>query len=130
MSFGLPISEIVELTLAVLLAATLYCCSALERRLRGLRKDQESLATTVRSLNAGIAAANASLAALKTAAKDADERLGPKVKVARGLVDELSVLTASGERIAARMESASDRPAARRERANAPALAEALRAML
>jgi Flp pilus assembly protein TadB len=128
MSFGLPISEIVELTLAVLLAATLFCCSTLERRLRGLRKDQEMLAATVRSLNAGIAAASASLAALKAAAKDADEQLAPKVKHARGLVDELSLLTASGERIAARIESAGNRPA-RHERSNAPALAEALRAV-
>jgi hypothetical protein len=106
MIFGLPLSTIIELVLAALLAPTLFCCIVLERRLRNLRKDQESLHTTVRALNAGVAAAQTSLAGLRVAAKEADQTLGVKVSSARLLADELSVLTSSGERIASRMESA------------------------
>ena len=102
----LPVSLIVEITLAVLLAATLYCCMRLENRLRNLRNDQESLSATVRALNGAITAAQSSLAGLRAAAHEADETLGRKVTSARGLADELSLLTSAGERIASRMETA------------------------
>src|SRR5882757_5228150 len=104
--FGLTVSTIIELMLAALLAPTLFFCVTLERRLRTLRKDQQSLYMTVRELNARIAQAQASLQGLRNAAKDADETLGTKVTSARLLVDELQLLTAAGERIASRMESA------------------------
>ena len=101
-----PVSLIVEVTLAGLLAATLICCVKLDRRLRLLRNDQESLSGAVRALNAAVAAAQTSLSGLRAAAQDADESLGRKVSSARGLADELSLLTSAGERIAARIESA------------------------
>ena len=128
MNLGLPFPTIVELMLAALLLATLFCCAALERRLRSLRKDQDSLNATVRALNAGIAAASTSLAGLRAAAKDADATLGRKLAGARALADELSLLTSSGEHIASRIEGASDRQT-RLARANAPALGDALRAV-
>jgi Flp pilus assembly protein TadB len=102
----LPVSSIVESTLVVLLAATLFCCLRLENRLRNLRKDQENFAATVGALNGAIAAAQTSLAGLRAAAQNADETLGRKVSAARGLADELGLLTSAGERIAARMENA------------------------
>ena len=102
----LPVPLIVEVTLAVLLLATLFCCARLEGRLRRLRKDQDGLSGTVRALNTAIGAAQASLTQLRAAAQDADEILGRKVTTARGLADELSLLTSAGERIASRMESA------------------------
>ena len=52
-----------------------------------------------------IAGAGASLRALKTAAGEAAHTLDERLKRARLHIDELSVLTASGERIAQRMES-------------------------
>lgn len=103
---SISISLIVEITLAVLLAATLMCCARLELRLKNLRKDQEMLGGTVRALNGAITAAQTSLAGLRAAAKEADENLGRRVTSARGVADELSLLTSSGERIAARIESA------------------------
>jgi Domain of unknown function (DUF6468) len=102
----LPVSLIVEITLAALLAATLFCCVRLERRLRNLREDQDNLSTTVRALNGAIGAAQNSLAGLRAAAHEADETLGRKVISARGLADELSLLNSAGERIANRMETA------------------------
>jgi len=127
MIFDLPVSPIVEATLAALLLATLFCCARLERRLRHLRKDQESLSGTVRALNAAIATAQTSLAGLRAAARDADETLGRKVSAARGLADELSLLTSAGERIATRMESART-PQGHAAPRNAPAFGEAFRA--
>jgi hypothetical protein len=124
----LPVSLIVEVTLAALLAATLFCCVRLERRLGHLRADQSSLSETVRALNGAIGAAQNSLAGLRAAAKEADETLGRKVVSARGLADELALLNSAGERIANRMESAR---LARSETAPrvAPAFADNFRAV-
>ena len=109
MDTGLPVSLIVEATLTFLLAATLFSCAMLERRLRFLRKDQDKLNATVRGLNAAIAGAQASLAGLRAAASEADENLGRKVGMARKLADELSLLASAGDRIASRMEAVHDR---------------------
>jgi hypothetical protein len=121
MSFDLPLSMILELTLAVLLVPTLVCCFSVERRLKRLRQDQEILKGTVLALNTAIVSANAGVARLREAATEADRSLGGKVTSARALVDELSLLTAACERIATRMEGAKNW--------NAPSRAEALRAV-
>jgi hypothetical protein len=106
MSFPLPVSMIVEMTFAILLLATLFCCFGLERRLKNLRKDQDSLNGTVRALGSAIVSAGASIAKLRAAAEDADKTLGGKLNSARALVDELTLLTSVCERIANRMEGA------------------------
>ncbi len=96
----------VEIALEVLLAATLCYCIVLERRLASVRKGQEGLSRTIGELNMAIAGAGASLRALKAAAGEAAQTLDERLKRARLHIDELSVLTASGERIAERMEGA------------------------
>ena len=70
MDTSLPVSMIVELTLVLLLVATLICCFSLERRLKNLRKDQDSLNGTVRALNGAIVTASASIARLRAAAEE------------------------------------------------------------
>jgi hypothetical protein len=62
-----------------------------------------------------IAGAGASLRALKSAAGEAAQTLDERLKRARLHIDELSVLTVSGERIAQRMESAAAAPKVARE---------------
>ena len=96
---------IVELALTGLLAVTLVYCIVLERRLSAVRKGQEGLSRTIGELNMAIAGAGASLRALKGAANEAAQTLDERLKRARLHIDELSVLTASGERIADRMEN-------------------------
>lgn len=108
MNFALPVDLIVEGVLGLLLAATLYCCWSLERRLKNLRADQEDLTGTIRALGGAITAAQLSLAGLRAAAKEADDTLGRKVGTARALADELALLNAAGKRIAERMENARD----------------------
>ena len=112
----------VEISLEVLLAATLCYCILLERRLAAVRKGQEGLSRTIGELNMAIAGAGASLRALKSAAGEAAQTLDERLKRARLHIDELSVLTASGERIALRMEGASA-PRGRAER-DAPPLSD------
>jgi ABC-type transporter Mla subunit MlaD len=95
-----------ELTLTGLLAATLVYCIVLERRLAAVRKGQDGLKTMIGELNAAIAGAGASLRALKSAAAGAAETLDDRLKRARAVADELSVISASGERIAQRFDRA------------------------
>jgi hypothetical protein len=95
-----------ELALCVLLAATLIYCIMLERRLAAVRKGQEGLKTTIGELNAAISGAGASLRALKAAAGETAELLDERLKRARGLADELALLSSSGERIAERFDRA------------------------
>ncbi|HVW72408.1 MAG TPA: DUF6468 domain-containing protein [Rhizomicrobium sp.] len=104
-----------ELGLEILLAFTLVYCVILERRLAAVRKGQEGLKTTIGELNMAIAGAGASLRALKSAAGEAAQTLDERLKRARLHIDELSVLTASGERIAQRMEGAANAPRVARE---------------
>ncbi|HUE64851.1 MAG TPA: DUF6468 domain-containing protein [Rhizomicrobium sp.] len=104
-----------ELGLEILLALTLVYCVILERRLAAVRKGQEGLKQTIGELNMAIAGAGASLRALKSAAGEAAHTLDERLKRARLHIDELSVLTTSGERIAQRMEDAAANPRVAKE---------------
>ena len=104
-----------ELGLEVLLAFTLGYCVVLERRLAAVRKGQEGLKRHIGELNMAIAGAGASLRALKSAAGEAAQTLDDRLKRARLHIDELSLLTAPGERIASRMESAAASPRVAKE---------------
>ena len=109
-----------ELGLEILLAFTLVYCVILERRLAAVRKGQEGLKRTIGELNMAISGAGASLRALKAAASEAAQTLDERLKRARLHIDELSVLTASGERIAQRMEIAATAPRVAREIVDMP----------
>jgi hypothetical protein len=115
MTMPANLSLYLEIALEVLLAFTLGYCILLERRLAAVRKGQEGLSRTIGELNMAIAGAGASLRALKSAAGEAAQTLDERLKRARLHIDELSVLTASGDRIAARMESAASAPRVARE---------------
>lgn len=105
---------IVELVLTLLLAVTLVYCILLERRLAAVRLGQEALKSTIGELNSAITNAGASLRALKAAASGAADTLDERLARARTTIDELSLLTASGERIAERFDRAATQQAARR----------------
>jgi hypothetical protein len=105
---GFDVSLVVEIVLAVLLAATVGYCAILERRLRGLRNDQAALTQTVEALNNGIFRAQGTLMSLKNAAGEASVALHANLGPARTLADELSLMLAAGERIATRIEAGRD----------------------
>ena len=105
------LSIIVELLLSVLLLATICYCAVLERRLSALRKGQDGLKDTIGSLNVAIVAAGESMRALKASASGAAQTLDDRMTRARSMIDELSLLTSSGERIADRIDkSATPKP--------------------
>jgi hypothetical protein len=126
---------IVEIVLTALLAATLVYCALLERRLAALRKGQDGFRETIGELNAAIGSAGASMRLLKAAAASAGETLDERLARARALIDELSLLTETGERIATRIErgatAQSERTAspAGRDRATTGVLANRLEAL-
>jgi uncharacterized coiled-coil protein SlyX len=112
MTFTLTLA--VEIALSALLVATLVYCALLERRLSAVRKGQEGLNAMIADLNSSLATAGASLRALQAAAGTVGESLDRKLATARSTIDELSLLTVSGERIASRMErSVESKPAPR-----------------
>lgn len=95
---------VVELILTALLAATLFYCIVLERKLAALRNGQDGLKKTLASLDGAVAAAGTSMSALKTAAADITRTLDERLSKARGLADELGILCSSGERIVERFD--------------------------
>ena len=120
------ISLIVELGLSALLMATIVYCAILERRLSALRKGQDGLKDTIAKLNKAIIDAGASMRMLKSTAAGAAEALDERISRGRSIADELSILTASGDRIAERM---SDRSAAP-QRGNVSAMPASLAARM
>jgi ABC-type transporter Mla subunit MlaD len=98
----------VELALTGLLAITLVYCIVLERRLTAVRRGQESIKKVIGELDAAITNAGASIRALKATTAGAAETLDERLARARTAIDELSLLTASGERIAERFDRAAD----------------------
>jgi hypothetical protein len=131
----MTLALLVEIALTVLLAATLVYCAVLERRLAALRKGQDGFRATVAELNTAITAAGASMRLLKTAATGAAATLEEQTSGARALIDELALLTASGERIAERIERGATastlqpRNAAAMDRPVAPVLSQRMEAL-
>ncbi|HEY8947742.1 MAG TPA: DUF6468 domain-containing protein [Rhizomicrobium sp.] len=107
---NLNISLIVELGLSALLLATIVYCAILERKLSALRKGQDGLKDTIAKLNEAIVAAGSSMRMLKSTAAGAAEALDERISRGRSIADELSILTASGDRIAERMSERSSAP--------------------
>jgi|HubBroStandDraft_2_1064218.scaffolds.fasta_scaffold283626_2 ABC-type transporter Mla subunit MlaD len=98
------IALIIEGALTVLLAATLVYCAILERRLAALRRGQDGFQKTIGELNAAIESAGNAIRTLKTSTAGASGALDERLVKARGLIDELSLVTASADRIAQRIE--------------------------
>ncbi len=117
MHFALNFGLIVELALTGLLAVTLVYCIVLERRLAAVRRGQEGLKSTIGELGGAIANAGASVRALKAATTGAAETLDDRLSRARAAIDELSLLTASGDRIAERFDRAVSPPSPARQSA-------------
>jgi hypothetical protein len=99
----MSISFITEIVLSGLLLATVVYCALLERKLSALRKGQDGLRETIGELNRAIVSASVSMRTLRATADDAGKVLQEQIGKARGLIDELSLLNVSGERIAQRI---------------------------
>lgn len=125
---GIGLSLSMEIALSLLLVATLVYCALLERKLTALRKSQDKLKDFIGELNAAITTAGSSMRMLKSTAAGAAETLDERVATARGLIDELSLLTAAGERIATRIERGGEQSPRRPANGVLPAAASRLEA--
>lgn len=109
----MSLALITEIALSALLLATVIYCAVLERKLSALRKGQDGLKETIGDLNGAIVQASVAMRTLRAAAEEAGKGLQEQVGKARGMIDELSLLTASGERIAQRIaDGATPKPVA------------------
>lgn len=97
---------VVEVALMFLLTVTLGYCIVLERRLASVRRGQDGLKSTLGELDASITNTGAALRALKAAVSSAADTLDERLARARSAIDELSLLTVAGERIAERFDRA------------------------
>jgi hypothetical protein len=87
---GLPMGMIVEGSVAVLLAVTIGYCIVLNRRLRLLHSDRDSLRRMVMDLVQATDLANSAVKELKSAAVDADATLTARLAEAERFSAEMA----------------------------------------
>lgn len=102
--FGeLPFSTVLEIIVCLFLAATIAYCAVLDRKLRAMRAGQDGMRELVVELNAATQRAVGAIDGLKRASENSGEELAERIRVARGLADELSLMVESGNSIAERL---------------------------
>lgn len=117
----LPFDVFLEIIVCVFLAATIAYCAMLDRRLRAMRSGQDGLRDLVGELNSATQRAVSAIDGLKQASEATNAELGERVRSARALTDELSLMVEAGNSIAERLGRA-ERPAPP-PRASVPAAA-------
>lgn len=93
---GMSLGMLVESSVAVLLAVTIGYCVVLNTRLKRLHADREALGKIVSDLVQATALANSAIRELKTAALEADTRLGERLEEAEKLETTLGQQLATG----------------------------------
>ena len=96
----------IDIVFVALLAATIVFAFRLERRLASLRGTKDQLAAVIRDLNAAAARAEAGIQGLRGAAETAGASLEERVRHARALNNDLTVLVQTGQRVAQKLELA------------------------
>jgi len=116
-------SLLLDILLVVLLTVTVVYCFMLNRRLGQLRNAQGEMASLVQSFDQSTERARASIDELKATAGAVGLDLETRVAKARDMLDELQLVTSSGERVADRIEKGVDnrKGAAPARPADAPA---------
>jgi hypothetical protein len=93
---GMSLGLIVEGAVALLLAVTIGYCMILDRRLKRLHADRETMQKMVTDLVQATALANAAVNELKTAALESDARLSERITEATALNTRLAGDVATG----------------------------------
>lgn len=97
-----------DLLLVGLLAATIFYCFTVNRRLSRLRDSQGEMARMIGAFDQATEKARSSVEELRKASLVAAVDLEKRVAEARQMLDELSVVTRSGEHVAERIEKGVD----------------------
>jgi len=100
---SIPTDLLLDVLVSVLLAATIFYCAVLDRKLKALRSGQDGLKQTIDQLNTATARAEVSIAQMKQVSGGLDNGLTQQMRDARSLADELSVMVASGNSLAGRI---------------------------
>jgi hypothetical protein len=98
-AFGLMIESLV----AILLLVTIGYCMLLNRRLKLLKADEQSLKATIAELIAGTENAERAIAGLKLTAQDCDRTLGDRLRTAERLSADLEQQITGGQGICERI---------------------------
>jgi hypothetical protein len=95
---------VLDLIIAVLLAATIGYASVLNRKLNLLRKNRDDLAKLVAAFNDATARAEAGIPKLKRASEEASATLIDRVEKAQSLRDDLAFMIERADTMANRLE--------------------------
>lgn len=102
MIFSIPI--ILDGILALMLAATIFCCSILFQRLVVIRKSQSEMRSVIADFNSATERAQTGLLSLKTTGTELTQSMEEKINEAKALNDDLRFLTEAGSRMADRLD--------------------------
>ena len=95
---------IVDGVLAILLLSVIIVCMMVYRRLATIKEGQAELGKLVDDLNVAVLEAQRSVTDLKVSSTQISDTLGNDIARARGIADELSVITEAGNNLADRIE--------------------------
>lgn len=98
-SFGLVIESLV----AVLLLLTIGYCALLNRRLKRLRADEQSMRGMIAELITATEIAERAIGGLKVTVRECDENLGAQLNVGTALSAKLAKQVAAGDAILGRL---------------------------
>ena len=94
---------IVETLVAALLLLTIGYCMLLNKRLKRLKADEQSLKATIGELITATEIAERAIGGLKVTVRDCDQNLGAQLAMANELTDRLKKQTLAGEEVLHRL---------------------------
>jgi Domain of unknown function (DUF6468) len=105
---------IVEILVAALLLLTIGYCMLLNKRLKRLKADEQSLKATIGELITATEIAERAIGGLKLTVRDCDQNLGAQLAMANEMSDRLKKQTMVGEEVLHRLSriAIAARPAA------------------
>jgi len=97
------IGLLIESTVAILLVITIVYCVLLERRLRRLRADEQSLRAVIAELVAATDIADRAISGLKVTVRECDQNLGERLRAAERFTASMAGQIAAGEDLLRRL---------------------------
>src|SRR3954471_4335079 len=107
---------VIEALVAVLLVLTIGYCMLLNKRLKKLKADEQSLKATIGELITVTEIAERAIGGLKHTVRDVNENLGAQINAAAALAEQLKAQLAEGDHVVRRLSkiAIAARPCGRR----------------
>lgn len=114
---------VIEALVAVLLVLTIGYCMLLNKRLKKLKADEQSLKATIGELITVTEIAERAIGGLKHTVRDVNENLGAQINAAAALAEQLKAQLAEGDHVVRRLSkiAIAARPPASAAEPDAPA---------